>query len=422
MSKSSAQSVVSPARTPEQLAAERLVGIDILRGLAVLAVVMNHTPHYAMGGFRENPWFFPALLMDYGYLGVPLFVLISGFCIHRRAAIKAMTSGDWSFKWVEFWLKRFWRLYPPYLAAIALSITCALFLHDKSPGLSNSIGPDVATHLLMVHNLTADYSGGLGNAAFWSLGMEEQLYAMYFLLLLMMRRKSHTFAIFVAAFTTVAWRFIGSAACRAEPASIIPETFGGLGSWGLWPFSFWLHWALGAIAVGAYFGNCRLPHWCSSLSASIAAAGVGLLTNRLTFDFLMKTSLANTIDLTRWAEYSPRVSNIGELVFAIAFFCLLNWCVLIPRTHFLLRNGVSVGLSWIGKISYSVYLTHLPIIYVLENYLPFGNTPTDWILRMLIYVGTSLVAGAAFYQMVERWFLAGRCPKFWRSSKTVAST
>ena len=67
-------------------------------------------------------------------------------------------------------------------------------------------------------------------------------------------------------------------------------------------------------------------------------------------------------------------------------------------------------VSHIGKVSYSIYLVHLPIIYVLECYLPFGHSPTDWILRVLVYGTTSLVLGTVFYWLVERWFLAGRCP------------
>lgn len=403
--------MVSPARTPEQLAAERLVGIDILRGLAVLAVVMNHTPHYAMGGFRENPWFFPALLMDYGYLGVSLFVLISGFCIHRRAAIKATTTGQYSLNWIDFWKKRFWRLYPPYFVAMLLSIVCSCMLLDNRSDLLKSIAPDTAAHLLLVHNLTERYAGGLGNAAFWSLGMEEQLYLFYFLLFLMISRKSQLFGTLVAAITTVIW--------RVSTTTLSPVS--GLGCWGLWPFQFWLHWSLGAVAVDAYFGNIRLPRWCSSLKACVVASSIGMLSNTLTFIFFNKTSLASRIDLNAWSGHTQVISNVGELGFAVAFFCLLNWFIRADKNHFVIRNGLSQFFAVIGKISYSIYLVHLPVIFALQKYLPFGNSPTDWILRMLIYVSFALTAGAFFYVAVERWFLVGRCPNFWRLEKPGVS-
>jgi peptidoglycan/LPS O-acetylase OafA/YrhL len=402
------------SHTPEQLATERLVGIDVLRGLAVLMVVTNHVPHYAHGGFRQNPWFFPALMMDLGYLGVALFVLISGFCIHRRAAIGKATVGDPTLNWVQFWKKRFWRLYPPYLAAIAFSLACAVLLGQRRLEIFRSIVPDLLTHLFLIHNLTASYSNGLGNGAFWSLGMEEQLYLLYIPLLVLIRRRSTVFAIGIAASTTILWRILITSPMMSSHDSVY-----GFGMWIMWPFHYWLHWALGALAVDAYFGNYRMPAWCSSLTVGLATGFVGLLSNRLTFDFVCKTKMQSTFGLQAWSEYVPRVSNVGELAFAVAFFCLLNWCVQVDKHHFLLRNRLSFLIAGIGQISYSVYLIHLPVIYVLERYLPFSHSVTDWILRMLIYVGTALVAGAIFYGLVERWFLAGRCPRFWQTQRAT---
>jgi len=394
------------------VAATRLVGIDILRGLAVLAVVANHTPHYAHGGFRENPCFFPALLMNYGYLGVSLFIVISGFCIHRRAAIQAMDTGCWSLDWVQFWKRRFWRLYPPYLAAIVLSLAFALLIHDRTPEVWDAIGWDLTTHLLMVHNLTEEYAGGLGNAAFWSLGTEEQLYGLYFVLFLCLRKSSHKVGLLLAAAVTLAWR------CSAP---FMPTTTLGLGAWYLWPFHFWIHWALGAIAVDAYFGNLRLPRWCYSPRVGATAAILGMLSNRETFVFLAKTRLDSLLNMEAWSSFVPLISSVGELAFALAFFCVMNWCVQPANTR-LLRNPIAIGVSCIGRVSYSVYLVHVPVIFALERYTTFGLSPADWLVRCAVYIPVSLVAGMLFYLLVERWFLAGRCPRFVvRRTKAVAA-
>ncbi len=404
--------MVNPARTPEQLASERILGIDVLRGLAVIAVVFNHLPHYAHGGFRENPWFFPALMMDYGYLGVPLFVLISGFCIHRRAAIKQMTTGEASLNWIEFWKKRFWRLYPPYLAAIVFSLGCACLLHERSNDVFDSLVPDLLTHLFLVHNLTALYPGGLGNGAFWSLGMEEQLYLLYFFLFLLIRKRSAIFAAGVAVFTTISWRILITSAPLASIDSI-----GGLGMWGMWPFSYWMHWALGALAVDAYFGNCRLPKWCSSPRVAILAVTVGLLTNRITFEFISKTSLKSLSVVQAWSGQVSLASSLGDLLITIGFFCMLNWFVQNPD-HPAFRNGFNRSIGSIGKISYAIYLTHFPVLFSLEYYLPFSNSAADWIQRLIVYTCICLLAGVAFFFGIEQWFLAGRCPFVWRRPAT----
>src|SRR5262245_22612175 len=100
----------------------RLQSIDIWRGLAALAVVAIHMRHDAPGGFREHPFFAFWFLSEYGYLGVSLFVVISGFCIHRTSALAKAISGSQKLNWVQFWKRRFWRLYPTYIAAIVFTL------------------------------------------------------------------------------------------------------------------------------------------------------------------------------------------------------------------------------------------------------------------------------------------------------------
>jgi peptidoglycan/LPS O-acetylase OafA/YrhL len=402
----SPQSDLVPSGAMEQLAAERLIGIDVLRGLAVIAVVLNHTPHYAHGGFRENPWFFPAMLMDLGYLGVPLFVLISGFCIHRRTAIGMKTTGTVKLNWVQFWKKRFWRLYPPYVAAIILSLFCALLLHDRSTEIFSSIVPDLLTHLFLVHNLTAKYPVGLGNGAFWSLGMEEQLYLLYIPLMFFIRRRSIVFAVAIATVTTILWRIL-----ITSPLMTSVNSIGGLGMWGMWPFYYWMHWALGALAVDAYFQNCRLPRWCDSLVVSLFAIVAGCLTNSLVFNVVMKTGLATNPLLLAWSPHQRSISVVGELVTVMGFFGLMNWCVRNP-SHILMQSRLSQSLARLGRISYSIYLTHVPLLFVLEEHFPLSHSVTDWLIRIIIYPFCCVLMGAFFYWAVERWFLSGRCPNF----------
>ena len=370
-----------------------------------MAVVLNHTPHYAHGGFRENPWFFPALLMDLGYLGVPLFVLISGFCIHRRAAIARMTTGTASLNWIQFWKKRFWRLYPPYMAAIALSVTCAFVLHDRSPEVFRSLGPDLLTHLFLVHNLTANYATGLANGAFWSLGMEEQLYLLYIPLILLLRRHA-VFAAAIAIATTVFWRLL-----ITSPLMTTLDSPGGLGLFGMWPFYYWMHWALGALAVDAYFGNTRLPAWCYSIRFAMIAITAGCLTNSPIFSFLMKTGFAANPLLAAWSPHQQSISVLGELMTALGFFLLMNWFVQNPQQP-VLHYRLSRGLACLGRISYSIYLTHVPVLFILEERFPLSHSVTDWLIRIVTFPTACVLAGALFFNVVERWFLAGRCPWF----------
>src|SRR5215469_16550516 len=95
--------------------------VDQLRGAAALAVVLCHL---SVSAYVNTPspgeahWPMLGLVLGFGYAGVPLFFVISGFCIHlpqaRARASEAGAQPDWR----QFFRRRFWRLYPPYAASI----------------------------------------------------------------------------------------------------------------------------------------------------------------------------------------------------------------------------------------------------------------------------------------------------------------
>ncbi len=101
----------------------------MLRAVAILSVFLLHwfgqaygTDHLNWNGLLRDPAsapstsfiaFFP---LSFGWMGVPLFFVISGFCIHA-SALKNNELRVGRFFW-----RRFWRIYPPYLAALIFAI------------------------------------------------------------------------------------------------------------------------------------------------------------------------------------------------------------------------------------------------------------------------------------------------------------
>jgi len=383
----------------------RLLSIDLLRGVAILAVLAVHIPHDAPGGWREHPFFLFSWLAGFGYFGVPLFILISGFCIHRRAAESRQRTGSYHFSWRQFWVRRFIRLYPPYVAAILLSLFAAFLLHQRFPDPTRFLGWDLVTHLLLMHNLTWEYATGLGNGAFWSLGTEEQLYGLYFLLSLMLTWRSPRFALIVAAAVTVTWRLVIP---HFSDSGIDVGAFT-IGKWYQWPLQYWLHWALGAIAVEAWFGQIRLPPWCRSLPFAAMLVGVGMLANNVTFDLLANTSGVLRMLVPIDPIWRDSLHNIGELVVLLGFFCVLNGLLQRDREGVRIVPGGS-SVAQIGRISYSIYLVHIPVIYTLQSHLTLGAAPAEWLLRYLAYGSSAILCGYLFHLGVERWFLDGRWP------------
>ncbi len=393
----------------------RLTAVDALRGLAALAVLAIHVPHVRPPeGGRKQLLFLPA---EYGTQGVTLFLVISGLCIHLGAA-RALARGQGArCDWAAFWRRRFRRLYPPYLAAILLTLLIALVLYPNYAVLwpryeSGQVKPvwDVLTHLLMAHNLFNDYAAGLGNGAFWTLGLEEQLYALYAVLLLLRGWLSAWGALAVTGVVSLLW-YVAAFACPWWPAG---QPF----ALPLWPFMFWVDWALGALAAEAYAGAITLPRWCYSAGVGLALAGVGALLNDpiprlLHVERPLAALLGDGHLLVRLAAQGVPAQRLSEYFFAGAFFVLLNRWVG-GEAAGVAPGRVRRALAGVGVMSYSLYLTHLPVLALLLR-IEFAFVPTGFTLSntgtMLRYVAdTAICLGVAlaFFLGVERHFLNSR--------------
>ena len=108
----------------------RMTSIDGLRGLAALAVLGYHArstfwvgtkqtfQEYGLS-FNLNSWFgYLTLPFSLGGLGVILFFVLSGYCIHRRGARHIAADQGAVIQYSKFYSRRFWRLYPTYVAAL----------------------------------------------------------------------------------------------------------------------------------------------------------------------------------------------------------------------------------------------------------------------------------------------------------------
>lgn len=390
--------------TSQRASGSRLVSIDVLRGLAILAVLCVHMPNDAPGGWRENPWFLASYVMRHGYWGVPLFILLSGFCIHRKAAIHFSREGAWGVSWKQFWLRRFWRLYPPYVAAmlVGVFVPWQFGLLTDSDWLGawheEHIVADVVTHLTMTHNLTQEYNTGMRNGVYWSLGLEEQLYALYALLLLALPRFGWRLVVPAVGLLTLLWSF---AAPHLDAITLTPGL--SVGSFHAWPFMYWLHWVLGALAITVVVGEGRLPGWLRRPSVFLSLLVPAFVLNGNAFDLLDK----------HWpwiAGYRSIAHSAGMLFVPLAFFSLIL-CAVDREDSVFMRSAPVKLCASVGRMSYSVYLIHVPVFLVVRQFESLEPVGVSWMIRFLIYLAASLSAGCVFYFLVERRFLKGRFPQ-----------
>src|SRR5882762_1752345 len=148
---------------------DRVATVDALRGLASFSVAWFHFTH-------GNAGFLPAGLLkstgEYGWLGVSMFFVISGFVIPYALDKARYEMSEYAF----FLAKRIIRLDPPYLADICLILALA-YLVPHAP-MFHGVTPAYTITQLLCHfgYLNSLIGKPWVNPVFWSLGIEFQYY------------------------------------------------------------------------------------------------------------------------------------------------------------------------------------------------------------------------------------------------------
>ncbi|ARN76010.1 acyltransferase family protein [Oceanicoccus sagamiensis] len=141
----------------------RIVALDIIRFFAAISVVLYHLVS------RPESTAYPLLseITKFGYLGVPLFFMISGYVIALSANNRTA---------IQFGISRFVRLYPALWAGIMFTVVVSTLLTEHSYSL-----PQILANLTLLQ----DYLGFSDvDGVYWTLQAELKFYACVFLLLL----------------------------------------------------------------------------------------------------------------------------------------------------------------------------------------------------------------------------------------------
>lgn len=366
----------------------RLQSIDALRGIAALGVVLYHavlqTPNLVPNNFLRWPVNLLQFVSSFGYIGVFLFFVISGFCIHLQWAKSRASGKPQPIQFGTFWRRRIRRLYPPYLIAFALFLLMAAL--SVGINVTHFFVYDVVMHLLMLHNLDPQTCYSI-NGVFWTLAIEEQLYLAYFLLLFLRTRWGWGPTLIICALARVGWFFFGHALWLITGFGMpVPEAAA----------SHWFTWALGALAVEAAVGLVQLPKWCRNLW--IGGLAIVLAS-------------ATSVALPVWPKDTP-FHDVAWLlmhpVWGLGFFIVVNravqaersWLARLPdpgivagRLRRMVPRLVAITAS-IGVFSYSLYLTHELVIMQSWRFVTWRLPP---VLNTLLIVIPATVAFAGFF-------------------------
>ncbi len=365
--------------------ANRLTSIDALRGIAALGVVLYHAVHQTAGSVPNNLFQYPVRLIQFlssfGYIGVFLFFVISGFCIHLQWAKARAEGKEYQVKFGAFWKRRWRRLYPPYL--IALAVYLVLTAVTAGIDVTHFFVYDVVMHLLMLHNFDPHTCYSI-NGVFWTLAIEEQLYLAYFLLLFLRRRWGWIPTLIVCALARLAW-FAFSHLVWLKTGIGVPVPEGAA--------SHWFTWALGALAVEAAFGLVTIPKWCRNLwlgaVAVVLASTVSTVLPQMQKDTFVHTAA--------WLLMHP--------LWGFGFFVLVNRFVHAEKSWSgaVSKPRLLAACAAIGVFSYSLYLTH-ELVIMQSWWFVFPSLP-PMVNALLVVTPATIGFAWLFYLFCEKPYM-----------------
>lgn len=349
---------MSGYRRPGQYVAE----LDGLRGIGALAIVTAHA------NIRWVPGAAIALEMFF----VLSAFLITGILIREYDSIGRIQLG-------RFYMRRALRIFPALLGVV-LTIGVASALFHSAGDFRETIG-DCLLALLYVYNWASAldlHDGGRHMAHAWSLAVEGQFYLLWPVCLIIGLRlfRSRVWlaaALIVAAAAACAWR-IELMLSGASFERVYSGTDGHADA-------FLLGSALGVLSASGL--TLRVPHRLDDLLRLLAPAAAVLLVAAL-----FATSMTVLYQTPTALLFGIHLS-IAILILGV----IRHPNVLVAR---LLRAR---WLVWLGTISYSLYLWHVPIGVTLDV---LGRSS---LFVLTVGSALSLLAGAASYYYIERPFL-----------------
>ncbi|ASU36797.1 acyltransferase family protein [Mucilaginibacter xinganensis] len=398
------------SKVPEKL--DYIPGLDGIRALAALLVISTHWPNNSIS-------------LKFGWVGVNIFFVLSGFLITRILVNEKQRA----FKQYlgDFFYKRALRIFPVYYLFIFSTALIVLLIYYFVPALSkegsllagvNAIRHDMPFYLTYTYNIKLNLAplfhfGDYANDFFghlWSLAVEEQFYLIFpFLVYFLNSRqlKKLVIAIMIICPLIRLWAAVIG-------IHLVSNRYW-LGEF-LYTNTFCQADALAAGALLALHPfNINFPYRTFFITAFICLAtgltclyylrhaGYFLVDGKsLGFDFpafwLMETTPHFLINIRAFYQYS--------LVNLLAFVLIAPAVIKKPLFPAILQ---SAPISYLGKISYGVYLFHYPMkaLFVIGGgffggWFTLTANPVIHIGLFILYLFVVIMLAHFSYQYFER--------------------
>jgi peptidoglycan/LPS O-acetylase OafA/YrhL len=336
-------------------AIKRIFGLDLLRSLAIVLVLLTHTVSFLD---PQNRYY--KVPVYTGYFGVEFFFVLSGFLIGTILLKIQYQEIRINFKSIRiFWIRRWFRTLPNYYLMFLVYAMVALFVHH----INVFAQLKYLAYLVFLQNAVTYQPNDFFQVA-WSLSIEEWFYLLFPVLLFLFTRlfrKNRSFP-FLA---TIGFMVLVELGIRVYVA-LTQHHFWDEGFRKMMPLR------LDSIGIGVLAAYIRFnkPFFWNKHSGKFAIFGAVLL---LALTIYFSAVYVRYFDPVTWDH------NFNPGIFLeTLFFTLLSSSVamLIPYLCSLkIKEGfVSRSVTFISEISYSIYLNHLFVILALSRvFIHFAN-------------------------------------------------
>ena len=341
-----------------------VIALDGLRFLAAAVVLVGHcfnvfeVPDSIARSIRSSP----LVVFINGYGAVHLFFVLSGFCLAGSARRVRELVGL-----AQFYIRRVMRIHPPYMYALALA-WLASFFYDVSQGegaLSAYIVKRASVHLPLPDLLPyflypSPAQHQLGPA--WTL-LIEMHFSFLLPLMVWIVRRSH-------------WSVLIGLSLLA----LLQRT---------WPYTHLDYALFFSLGIVIFEERERLSVWAARLPKIAAPVMV-----------VMGLLIANSPFLFRFV-YNPgfQQSRSGWIASAVGGAILLCCAIFLPSVNRFLSSRF---LRYGGRISYSFYLLHFPVMILCSRAI---TAPVNWFDGLVYVVSVfilTFLGAAASFRFVER--------------------